>query len=115
MSATRSRTAGRAMVLPVASRCGSRACREGDLAFEELSRRTLGEGVCDPDDAGIFVGRDSCLRELADLVFGDAPAGFQGDDNRDLFAVRRMRYPDDSCLRDGGMLVEDLLDLPGIH
>ena len=74
----------------------------------------LGQGFEDPDPPRVLVGGDALLDERDDLGGVGAGAGFERDRGADLLAEALARDAEHGGLRDGGVLVDDLLDLAGV-
>src|SRR5204863_8149507 len=67
--------------------------------------------VREPDEPRVLVSRDALLHEVADLVGGSFRAFLERYGRANLLAEVLVRNPDDRGFPNGGMLVEDLLDL----
>lgn len=85
--------------------------RQPDLALEDLPSRPFGQRVHDLHGARIFVRGDLVLDEGTQFVGSGCGVRFECDHSGDLFAEFGMRYTDDCRFRDGGVFVEDFLDL----
>ena len=73
-----------------------------DLALEDLAGRPLGELVDEPDVAGVLVGGDALLDEVAQLAGGGVCAGLQRDGGGDLLAELVVRDPITAASRTSG-------------
>src|SRR4051794_14197665 len=95
----------------VAIRSAPHALGDLDVALEDLARGALGQLVEEPHAARVLVRRDALLDEIAHVVLARVLAVLEHDRGADLLPHLLVGHSDHGGLGDGGVLVEDLLDL----